>query len=79
MLFKVNIIFAQNIIFLFLQKQNNPHIGCLKYKNDLVERSFLVEKTHLVPGKNRPHREIDVIKTTLYRGFFNKEKEEKKA
>ena len=38
----------------------------------------MVEKTHLVPGENRPYRENDLIKTTLYRGFFNKEKEGKK-
>ena len=38
-----------------------------------------VPEVNLVPGENRPYREIDVIKTTLYGGFFNKDKEGKKT
>ena len=43
-------------------------------KNDVVEKVFFSRKNDFVPGKNRRYRENDAIKTTLYGGFFNKDK-----
>ena len=50
--------------------------NCLsvRKKNDVVEKVFFSRKNDFVPGKNRRYRENDVIKTTLYGGFFNKDK-----